>query len=40
MFNIGDFISNRLMYDDGTRGDDFADDGIYTGTYIIKKNDI
>ncbi|MGQ9608758.1 MAG: choice-of-anchor X domain-containing protein [bacterium] len=39
MFSIGDFIKDRIMYDDGTRGDEVADDGIYTGTYVIKKND-
>ncbi|NOZ69619.1 MAG: hypothetical protein GXP46_10360 [Deferribacteres bacterium] len=27
--------SRRLMYDDGTHGDETAGDGIFTGTYII-----
>jgi hypothetical protein len=38
-FNIGEFAKNLLMYDDGTRDDQVADDGIYTGRYTIKKGD-
>jgi hypothetical protein len=39
MFDIGEFKMGLPMYDDGTRGDDKADDGTYVGTYVIKKND-
>ncbi|MDQ1317873.1 MAG: Fibronectin type-III protein, partial [Candidatus Poribacteria bacterium] len=38
-FDIGEFKMGLPMYDDGTRGDDKADDGMYFGTYIVKKND-
>ncbi len=38
-FDIGDFKIGLPMYDDGTRGDEKANDGIYVGTYIVKKND-
>jgi hypothetical protein len=38
-FNIGEFAKNLLMFDDGTRDDQVADDGIYTGRYTVKKGD-
>jgi len=38
-FDIGEFKMGLPMYDDGTRGDEKADDGIYVGTYVVKKSD-
>lgn len=38
-FDIGEFKVGLPMYDDGTRGDEKANDGVYVGTYTVKKND-
>ncbi len=38
-FDIGDFKIGIPMYDDGTRGDEKANDGIYIGTYKVQKGD-
>ncbi len=38
-FDIGDFKTDLPMYDDGTRGDEKANDGIYIGSYKVVKGD-
>ncbi|MGB9595370.1 MAG: choice-of-anchor X domain-containing protein, partial [Candidatus Poribacteria bacterium] len=38
-FDIENLVSNRPMFDDGKHDDGFANDGVYTGFYIIKKGD-
>jgi hypothetical protein len=38
-FSLGDVITDRVMYDDGTRGDAVADDGVYTGQYTVRRGD-
>ena len=39
LFDIGELQAGLPMYDDGTRSDDTPDDGVYVGTYTVKKGD-
>jgi hypothetical protein len=38
-FSVDGLVADRVMYDDGTHGDNLAADGIYTGQYKVKKGD-
>lgn len=38
-FDIGELQVGLPMYDDGTRFDDTSNDGVYVGTYTVKKGD-
>jgi len=39
VWSIGEYRTNLPLYDDGTNGDETANDGIYNGKYIVRAGD-